>query len=311
VNGSFTETYAYTQRRDDTWAGAAVGWQATPRLRLGAMLQGAYVTDVWTIDLNSSLQTDSADPLQQGGHVIYSERGDQAYLALRTLLGVQWQASEEVRLAAAVRGPSVRVVAWGPLSKFLSSAVLLPGVPPGQSHQAIEERPSGGLKVVEPVRVYGGLRWARDGWSVALEGDWQPALEGLLASFNEAWNARLGVIWRVDQDLRIGAGIFHDAASASASAGASAMTYTGLTGGVIYRPAAVVKVLSGGNDWDLLTAVAVRGAYGEGTYRGIAITPVDPSGAAVTQFDAQSLTFPDSPARVLEGSISFLTAIIF
>jgi hypothetical protein len=48
----------------------------------------------------------------------------------------------------------------------------------------------------------------------------------------------------------------------------------------------------------------VRGAYGWGTYRGISL---DQAGVS----DGAALTFPDAPAQVIEGSISFLTAIIF
>ncbi len=308
LNGSFAETYSFTERRDDTWGGIGIGWQATSRLRVGAMLQGAYSTDVWTVDVNTSLKTDSTDPLQSGGHVVYSERGDQGVLGLRTLLGMQWDATREIRLAAAVRGPSVRVLAWGPVNKFLSTAALLPNVPPTQSQDATKTTPTHGLSTVEPVRLYGAVRYARDRWTLAFEGDWHPSLDGQFGNFTEGWNARLGSTWRIDADLLVGAGIFHDSASAEATASSSALRYAGFTGGVIYRPSKVVKALHGGDDWDLLTCVAVRGAYGWGTYRGISIVPVDAQGNAVL---TGALTFPDSQAKVLEGSISFLSAIVF
>jgi len=197
-------------------------------------------------------------------------------------------------------------VAWGPVNKFLSTAALLPNAPPTQSQDASESTPARGLSIVEPVRLYGGLRYAMEGWTLAFEGDWHPALDGQFGDFKEGWNARLGVTRRVDADLLWGAGLFHDSASAEASASSSALRYAGFTGGVIYRPSAVVKALHGGNDWDLLTCVAVRGAYGWGTYRGISLVPVSPAG----EFDA-GLTFPDAEAEVYEGSISFLTAIVF
>ena len=91
----------------------------------------------------------------------------------------------------------------------------------------------------------------------------------------------------------------------------AAMSNAGFTAGVMYRPSAVVRVLSGGDDWDLVTSVAVRGAYGWGTYRGIALIPVIPAGVPMTGFDVAALTFPDTPARTFEGSISFMTAIVF
>jgi hypothetical protein len=305
LRAPFAETYAFTERRDDTWGGIGVGWQSTPTLRLGAMLQGVYATDVWTVDVNAALRTDSTDPLQTGAHLVYTERGDQAVLGVRALLGLQWDATREVRVAAAVRGPTVRVFAWGPLDQSLSTAALLPGVPPGESQIATETRPPAGLTRVEPVRVYLGFRYAGPAWTLALEGDWHPALVGEFGDYEPAGNVRLGATWRLDANLLVGAGGFYDGASAEGTASASAVRYAGFTGGVIYRPKAVVKVLRGGNDWDLLTCVAVRGAYGWGTYRGIAIAPADAGAGAL------AVSFPGAHARIFQGSISFLSVIAF
>lgn len=300
LNASFAETYAFTERRDDTWGGIGMGWQATRRLRVGGMLQGAYATDVWTVDVNASLRTDSADPIQSGGHLVYSERGDLGVIGLRPMIGVQWEATRRVRLAAAMRGPTLRLAAWGPVQKFLTWAVLMPDAAPVQSQVATETRPGRGVSVVEPVRFYGGARYAAERWTLAAEGDWHPALDGQFGVFQEAWNARVGGTWVVNENLRAGAGVFHDSAASEGTASRSALRYAGVMGGVIFRPKAVVKALHGGNEWDLLTGVAVRGAYGWGKYRGIFLAPLDPT-----------ITFPDADARVLEGSISFLTAIVF
>jgi hypothetical protein len=165
--------------------------------------------------------------------------------------------------------------------------------------------------MVEPVRVYGGLRYKEEIWTVSLEGDWHPSLNGQFGDFKAGWNGRAGATWRSSEDLLIGVGVFYDINSSEGSASMAAMKYAGFTGGVTYRPSAVVKVLSGGNEWDLITSVAVRGAYGWGTYRGISIVPVDPAGVPISGFDASALTFPDTPAKVFEGSISFMTAIVF
>jgi len=101
-------------------------------------------------------------------------------------------------------------------------------------------------------------------------------------------------------DLKIGFGVFSDSVSEVGNATRSSMRYAGFTAGALYRATAVVKASNGGKDWDLLGGIALRGAYGWGTYRGIYLAPYDPS-----------VTFPDVPAEVIEGSISFFTAIIF
>jgi hypothetical protein len=70
----------------------------------------------------------------------------------------------------------------------------------------------------------------------------------------------------------------------------------------------MVKALKDGGNWDLLTCIAVRGSYGWGTYRGIAVTQA--SGLAAPEAGG-IISFPDQRAEVYEGSIAFFTAIIF
>lgn len=301
TSATYAQTYAFTERRDDTWGGLGVGWQATSRLRIGAMLQGAYSTDVWTVDLNASLATNTGSSSDSGSHVVYSERGDGGVLGLRTLLGAQFQVTDRLRLAAAVRGPTIRLYAWGPVDKSLSFAVLMPAVSPAaQGQTATEQRPARGVSAIEPVRLYFGGRWAKDRWTLAVEGDWHPALDGEFGVFHAGWNGRAGGTRQLDPDLTLGAGLFLDSASTEASATAGSLRYTGFTSGAIYRPSKVVKALRGSNEWDLLTAVAVRGAYGWGSYRGVYLAPIDPS-----------VRFPDRSTRTFEGSISFFTTIMF
>jgi hypothetical protein len=299
---TFTQSYAYTERRDDTWYGAAVGWQATSRLRLGAMLQGAYSTDVWTIDLNAALRT--SDPTFTGSHLSYTERGDQMVLGLRPTFGLQWDATEHVRIAAVMRGPHYRIGGWGPVDKFLSYGIQMPPggpAPNGQGLIATQTTPERGeFAQVEPVRLYGGARWASDAWTVSGEVDWHPALDGEFGQFREGWNARAGVTKLVNPDLKVGVGLFVDSTSEVGTATNSSLRYAGFTAGAIYRATAVVKAQKGAYDWDLLTGIAVRGAYGWGTYRGVHLAPYAPT-----------IAFPDVAAEVLEGSITFFTAIIF
>jgi len=312
LTGTYSQIYSLSATRDDTWAGAAMGWRASPTPRLGAMLQGAYSPRVWTRDLNASLSTDSTDPLQQGGHLAFSERGDYSYLAVRALVGVQWDATPAIRLAAAVRSPSVRVLPWGSVSRVTSAAVLLPGVPPTE-YQAVEEvHPERGLSIVEPVRLYGGLRVVRGPWTWAAEADWHPALKREIGSYRSAWNARLGATWRLTPDLVAGGGLFRDTSSAvAATQGTASIDYYGLAGGLEYRPSAVVRALGGGTSWDLLTAIAVRGAYGTGVFPGIHFVPIDSQGLASTTFPAEVFSSQEVPARAFEGSLSFFTSIAF
>jgi hypothetical protein len=306
--GSYTELYSFSRTRDDTWAGAAIGWQAAPRVRLGLMLQGSYSTRLGAIDFNASLKTD--DPLQGGSHLAIAERVDLSYLGLRAVGGLQVDVTPEVRLALAVRSPGVRVLTWGTATRVVSAAVLLPGVPPSE-HQATEALPRGTEpSVVEPVRLYAGLRWARKRWTLAADVDWHPALDRWLTGQSAAWNARLGGTWQVSEDLRAGAGLFRDTSAVASGQTATTIDYYGLTGGLIYRPRAVVQALGGTGSWDMLTGVAVRGAFGSGSFTGARFTPLDAAGLAVSA-SALVLEAQQAPTRALEGSLSLFTSIVF
>lgn len=310
VTGTYSEIYSFSRTRDDTWAGAALGWQALPTLRLGLMLQGAYSTRLGSIDFNASIKTDSADPLERGSHIDFSERVDLSFLGVRALGGLQWDATPALRLALSVRSPGVRIFSWGEATRVISAAVLLPGVPPTE-YQVVEELPTeAGVSVVEPVRLSAGLRWARPGFTLAAELDWNPALDRWFNGLAESWNARLGATWQLGPDLQVGAGLFRDASTAATGQAALAIDYYGLAGGVIYRPRAVVKALGGSGTWDMLTGVAVRGAYGNGTFTGVAFVPVDASGRAATDPQA-ALGTQEAPARSFEGSLSLFTSISF
>jgi hypothetical protein len=273
------------------------------------MLQGSYSTDVWTVDLNAVLKNSDPNPAYAqytGAHVVYTERGDQMVLGIRPMFGLQWDATERLRFAAALRGPYYRLGGWGPVDKYLSYGTIMPPPSAGapavsrQGLTASETTPDRGISQVEPIRIYGGLRWADGPWAVSGDVDWHPALDGEFGQFREGWNGRVGVTKLHTPDLKIGFGLFVDSANEVGNATRSNMRYAGFTAGAIYRAKAVVKAQKGANDWDLLGGVAVRGAYGWGTYRGIYLAPYEPS-----------VSFPDVPAEVFEGSISFFTAIIF
>jgi hypothetical protein len=310
VTGSYTELYSFSRTRDDTWAGAALGWQASPRVRLGLMLQGSYSTRLGAVDFNASLKTDSADPLEGGSHLDLSERVDLSYLGLRALGGLQVDVTPEVRLALAVRSPAVRVLTWGSATRVVSAAVLLPGVPPTE-YQITQELPRGTEPaVVEPVRLYAGLRWARGRWTLAAEADWHPALDRWLTGQGAAWNGRAGGTCQLSPDLTAGIGLFRDTSAMATGQTATTFDYYGLAGGVVYRPRAVVAALGGSGSWDMLTGLAVRGAYGTGSFTGARFSPVDPAGRALPAA-AMSLTPQEAPAEALEGSLSLFTSIVF
>jgi len=309
---SYEQTYSASYRWDDTWAGASVGWQATPRLRVGASLQGAYSTSSTIIDLDTGLQTNSTDPLEQGAHINVSVRGDETHLAGRVVVGLQWDATDALRLALVLRSPVVQVASLGNLSRVTSVAALLPGFAPQQAQLLEITEPTGGLSVIDVGRIYAGGAWSRGPWSIRLEADWGPGLVRVLATERPSWNARAGGLYEWDPDLSVGAGLFREGARTKASDGTLALDTYGLSGGINMRPAKVVQALGGGDTWDLLTGIAVRVAYGTGLGPGMTVVPFDFSQSVVPIFPGQaSQGFQEVPAHSFEGSLNFFTALMF
>jgi long-subunit fatty acid transport protein len=315
LQATYQQSYSVSNRWDDTWAAASIGWQALPRLRVGASLQGAYSSSATVIDLNAAVRTSSTDPLEQGALLDVSIRGEDTMLATRAVVGLQWDATESLRLALVLRSPVVRVTGWGQATRVTSVAVLLPGTPPDQRGQAqVMElvEPGSGLSIVDVGRIYGGTAWTRGPWSVRLDGDWGPELVRVIASLRSTWNVRVGALYQVDPDLCVGAGLYRDAARGKASDGTLALDTYGISGGVDFRPAKVVKALGGGESWDMITGIAAQASFGVGKGPGMTIALFDTSGSVVPILPGQaSQGFQEVPARSLAGSVSFFTSLRF
>jgi long-subunit fatty acid transport protein len=312
VGASYESTYGLSYRWDDTWAGAAIGWQAHPRLRLGASLQGAYSSSSSVVDLDTGLQTTSSNPLEQGAHLNVSIRTDQSFLATRALVGLQWDLTSEVRLALTLRSPVLRLVAWGQASRVTSVAALLPGFAPQQGQLIEQAVAPSGASIIDVGRISIGGAWTRGPWSLRLDGEWGPALERAIASERASWNVRGGFLYQWDRDLRFGVGLFRDGARTRASDGSLSVDTYGLGGGIDFRPAKVVAALGGGESWDLLTGIAVRASWGFGQGPGMTIVPFAYSTSVVPIFPGQGdQPFQEVPARAFEGSIHFFTALGF
>jgi long-subunit fatty acid transport protein len=312
LTATYEQNYGLSYQWDDTWAGAAVGWQALPWLRLGGSLQGAYSSSSQVLNLDTGIETSSTNPLEQGAHLNVNIHDDQSYLALRALFGLQADLTDELRLALTLRTPVVRGVGWGKTTRVTSVAALLPGYGAQQGQLLEEIRPSSGLSVVDVGRISAGAAWTRGPWSVRLDGDWGPALRRVRRNERASWDARVGALYRWSPNLQVGAGLFREGSRTRASEGTLSLDYYGLAGGIDYRPAKVVAALGGGESWDLTTGIAVRGAWGVGKGPGMTIVPFAFDTSIVPIFPGkQEQGFQEVPAHGLEGSLHFFTALGF
>jgi hypothetical protein len=311
LTASFTAYYSTYQASDETWGGIAVGWQATPRLRVGGALQGLYATGSSSIDLSSSLQTDSTVPNEDGGLIQVMVRSDESVIGFRAMGGVQWDATPSLRLALAARTATVRLAAWGSATRITSLATLLPGQPPDQQQYLERVVPDEGVSVRDPPQLIGGLSWRSGPLDLRLEGDWQPALRRQWASQRETWNLRTAGTWVLGEDLTAGLGIFREQGPGVAAKGSYQLTSYGFAAGIDVRPARVVKALGGGKAWDMRTTLAVRGTYGTGKAPGLLIVPFDPKQSILPFLPTQNSDYLEVPVRSFEGALSLFTTISF
>lgn len=313
LRAAYDQRYGLSHHSEDTWVGAGVGWQARPGLRLGAALQGAYSTATSVVDLQTAIRVSPmVDPLQQGAHLNVSIRSDESMLVGRALLGLQWDAAPSLRLAAAVRTPAVRVVAWGTTTRLLSVSALLPGFAPQIGQVVQETSPESGLSVVDVGRLSGGLAWGLGGWSLRLDGDWSPALSRRGKGALESWNARAGALLRWSEDLTVGAGLFREGARNVASQGRFSVDVHGAAGGLSYRPAKVVRALGGGKEWDLVSGLAARVAFGAGHGPGMTVVPFDLASSQLPiAFGEPDRGYLEVAASTVDASLHVFTTMSF
>jgi hypothetical protein len=116
------DTIVYSQQDQSIWAGPGVAWQATPRLRLGASLFGVMRQN--SMDFTMVMRLAPADAGGTTGEFVeLRNAGEGTVLSLTGVLGVQWQASDDLTLGLSLRAPAVPV--YSKLTLYQDSSVVL------------------------------------------------------------------------------------------------------------------------------------------------------------------------------------------
>lgn len=309
VEATLVQRYDWAAQSDDTWAMAALGWQLHPQLRLGVALEGGLLTSEEWIELNTTLNVTPTTPQQTGALVHVRVREVTNSLAMRAVLGAQWAISKSLKVGVAVRSPQVQATRWGQHVQVALVGALLPGYAPQVASDVDTTPPTQGLVLMEPGRGLAGAVVDLGALSLRADAEWSPALAS--AHLAPSVRLRLGALYVVSPDLRIGLGTSFDSARTRASDGALSLDTYGLSGGLTYRADKVVKALGGGL-WDLLGTVAVAGVYGVGSAPGMTMVPFDFSKSVVPVFPgASNRPFQEVPAWSLDLSIHFMTTVKF
>ena len=245
-------------------AGPSIGWQVTPRLRLGATLFGVY-------ESYHEFRKLFADARMTGTYQtsflqrLVDAKADR--LGLELLLGAQIDLGEGFELGLAARSP--RWVYYERAATDNSTAVISKSTTaPSVAVSAVDHTPIGaeGTGLTHPPRFDAGVAKHLGPFELSLDAELRPTGLGGSTAKRSVVNVRSGVLWSVGKDTVIGAGVFSDRANTGAPVvfPDSRVDYYGVSAG--WKQHHVLKVSSEEHRDSLLfsTTVAVRYAVGLG-----------------------------------------------
>lgn len=280
--------HATTWRQDDTYnIGAAVGWEATPTLHLGA---AAFLVVEVHRGRSRVLGQEDHGASDLPAQMVTLEDGERSGTVIGGFarFGFQWRAAEGFSIAATARTPTAALATVDDRSALrigASSGVLF-GDEVG-SRFAEAESPNAAFKLVTPAELRVGLAWSGPwGW-VGLEGSFRPAHRDPARGIDDQllWNARIGGIFALTRALGLGAGLFTDNSTLARPAGllAPAVEYYGATFGIRIASAHRVDDDPRPDRLVFTTTLALRYALGAGRAATAVVDPfASSSGWALT-----------------------------
>lgn len=183
---------------------AAVGFEVSSRLRIGAGLVGGYAASTQSVSLFGTAAQSEASAAASSSSVI----GTSSRLTLEPRVGMQLQLSDALTLGIAVRGPEVQI--------YASSSATFNNIDADQTDRAnavlaasaVAEPSTEGVVLRKAGRAGASLAYSySSGWVVA-EIDVQPALQR--ANRNALVNGRIGLYQSLLPTLALGVGLFTD-----------------------------------------------------------------------------------------------------
>jgi hypothetical protein len=263
--------------------GPAVGWQATPRLRLGVSVLGTYGTLASFEQFLIEGQPTGDPPTYEPAYFLQSQvRAKLSYLGVQPQVGLQYQLTDRLHLGVLVRSPELLLT--GTIRASTVTAVRLPdaaGQPGPLQTETGPIRESYQFEFVVPPRGVLALAWSAPGEGFfAVEGDVQTPLKNDKIALDRptVLNARVGGLRHLSPRFSLGAGLFTERAVDRRldrdTFLAERIDYYGAAFGVQLRtPLALVK-----NPQEdalvLSTTVALRYALGVGKVTGLRLDPI-------------------------------------
>jgi hypothetical protein len=249
--------------------GPTVGWQITPRLRVGMSL---FLTYEWRRDEGRIwLQSGPTPELVSQNFIVGDLDLKRSTYAGEAVFGLQWEFVRRWHTSLVIRTP--RLVAYENARKhsLTTGAVVRDGKPPAALFDYDDDPGAARRGRIAPMQVVLGLAYALPrgrGW-VSVEADYSPALRLPRNSVDlrHNVNGRVGARLRVNETVTMGFGLFTDRTAETSINDFPQFHldyYGGSLGGELRRPFKLGKT-ERAKDIVFTTSVAFRYALGVGS----------------------------------------------
>ena len=248
--------------------GPTVGWEVTPRLRLGMSL---FVTYEWRRDEGQIwLQSGPTPELIDQNFIAGNIDLKRSTYGTEAVFGLQWEFVKNLHLGLAIRTPRLAVYEKARKNSLVTGAVLRDDDSRAALFQFDDVPAAARRGRIAPMQVVLGLAYAFSrgrGW-ISVEGDYSPKLYLPKNNVNlrHTFNGRIGARIRAGENLYVGLGAFTDRTNEQAITDFPQFNldyYGGSMGIELRRPFKLGKN-ERARDIVFSTAVAVRYAWGVG-----------------------------------------------
>lgn len=248
--------------------GPTVGWQITPRLRLGMSL---FLTYEWRRDEGRIWLQAGPSPQQISQNFVVGDIDlKRSTYAGEAVFGLQWEFARRWHLALVVRTP--RIAAYERARKYSLTTGAVVRADKGTAALFDYNDDPGAARRgrIAPMQVVLGLGYAFSrgrGW-ISAEADYSPALRlpPNSVDLRHNVNARLGARIRLNEAVVVGLGLFTDRTNETAISDFPQfhIDYYGGSGGAELRRPFTLGKTERAKDIVFVTGVALRYAFGTG-----------------------------------------------
>jgi hypothetical protein len=260
-DGRFEQNYDLDFSRSRYHAGPSLGWAATDSVRLGMSVFGVYEAR----DRESSYWSAGASSTGRRAFTLNEQSSDSQVVGGQVVGGLQWEFARGFHLGLTLRSPVWTFAAWGGRDVLGTRSRVAPN---GDADVEVllrdEDIDDPSFTQLSPARGHLGVAAEIGGGWVSIEGDY--ALEnresGVAPASDAVWNARIGGLVPLSDNVNLGLGLFTDrtAVRAVEEAGHAKVDFYGVATGLeLLSPYQV----SGADD-PLIFATTIGARYGLG-----------------------------------------------